>query len=54
MVTNILLFVACPSELGAIMIEGRKCNIASHVVLDFIKLMVQIVSMSGSIYTLRH
>jgi len=54
MVTNILVFVVCPSERGAVMLEGRKCNIAAAVVTNCIKLMVQIVSMSEYTYIIRH
>jgi len=54
MLTNVLVFVACPSERGAVMLEERKCNIATAVVADCIKLLVQIVSMSRSIYTIQH
>jgi len=54
MVTNILVYVARPSERGAVMYEGRKCNIATAAATDCIKMMVQIVSMSRSVYTIRH
>jgi len=49
MLTNILVFVARPSERGAAMLEERKCNIASAVFAHCIKSMVQIVSMSRSV-----
>jgi len=53
-VTNILVFVACPSERGTVMLEARKCNIASAVGAHCIKSMVQIVSMSRYAYKIRH
>jgi len=54
MLTNILVFVARPSERGAVIHEGRNCNIAMAVATDCIKMMVQIVSMSRSVYTILH
>ena len=54
MLTNILVFVACPSERGAVKLEERKCNIAPAFAANCIKLMVQIVSMSRFIYTIQH
>ena len=54
MVTNVLVFVACPSVRGNIMLEGRKCNIATAVVVNCIHSMERIVSMSRSTYTLQH
>ena len=54
MVTNILVFVTCPSERGTVMLEGRTCNIASAIVAHCLKSMVQIVSMSVYTYTIGH
>jgi len=54
MLTNVLVFVACLSEREEVILEGRKCNIASAVVGECIKMLVVFVSMSLSIYTIRH
>jgi len=54
MVNNNLVFVACPSGRGTVMLEERKCNIASAVVVNCINSMEEIVSMSRYTYTLRH
>jgi hypothetical protein len=54
MVTTMFVFVACPSERGAVMLEGKKCNMASAFAAYCLKSMVQIVSMSRSICKTRH
>jgi hypothetical protein len=54
MVTNMFVFMACPSGRGAVMLEGRKCNMASAFAAYCLRSMVQIVSMSRSICKIRH
>jgi hypothetical protein len=54
MVTNMFVFVACPSERGTVLFEGRMCNMASAFAAYCLKSMAQIVSMSRYTYTLRH